>query len=324
MVAATAATGRKGTAINTHGNDDGSTEPADLVVVGVDQTPEARNAARWAAVAADHRRAPLCLVHAYHSLQPNSGSITESASAAQLRADGSALLSRIATGLRRSHPWLAITTHLDQAPPVAALRRRSARAALTVVGSWGTDHPIGLPPLGSVAFAIASSNCAPVAVVHPHHHPNTQGSVVVGIDGPDTAEETVAFAFAEADARRTDLLAIHVWRDVAIGGTFPFQTAPSPTVTGTARARIEEKRAALADQLTRWQRKYPRVPAQPAVIYGATTSALLDLADRAQLLIVGGHGNACGAHTALLGPTAQALVERSSCPVVVVRTPAHT
>ena len=54
---------------------------------------------------------------------------------------------------------------------------------------------------------------------------------------------------------------------------------------------------------------------------GPAISTLLSFADRAQLMVIGSHGS--GGHRGLLlGSTGQGLLNDSSCPVVVVTSPA--
>jgi len=296
----------------TSAGDGGRRRRTDLVVVGLDASRSSRNAAEWAAVEAIRRNAVLRLMHACPPPEARAaGPRSSDVGAALMHLRGQTLLNEVAAQLQRAHPVLNISTHLDRNDPVQALRRESENAQLTVMGSWAADRAPGLP-LGSVAYAIASVNTAPVAVIHPHHHPNAQGSVLIAVDGSATGDGALEFAFAEAQLRGTDLIAVHVWHDVAIEGTFPYQV-----VTDTVPVAIEEQRIQLADRLAPWRDRCPQVHVQCAVVFGSPAATLLDFANRAQLVVVGRHG--AGGHSGLLlGATSQALVNQSSCPVVVV------
>ena len=293
----------------------------DHVVAGLDGSAPSRNAAHWAAVEATRRRTALHLVYGrseppdpvhgrsdFPAERSGAGNVTDGG-----LWSGRSVLTEMAGVLRRAHPLLEIGTHLDHRPAATALRAESVAASLTVVGSWGSNRPPTVP-FGSVAFAVASDNIAPVAVIHPQDHPQPQGCVVIAIDGSATADEAVDFAFAAAELRHADLVAIHVRHDVAIDGAFPFQV-----VTDAAPTRAEEEAAALAERLAPWRDKYPVVHLLPVVAFGSPTPTLLDFAGRAQLVVVGSHGT--GNRTGkLLGATCCSLVERGPCPVVVIRS----
>ena len=197
------------------------TAPRGLVVVGLDASGSARNAARWAAVEAADRRAELRVVHARSagSMDRDDGRSVD---------DG--LLNATIGELRERHHRLDITVHLDDRHPATALREESRSAGLTVVGSWTSSSAPGVP-LGSIALAVASNNPAPVAVIHPRDHPNTQGCVVLALDGSATGEDAVGFAFQAADLRCADLVVVHVWRD-----TDP-ERAPLPPFAGATQVR---------------------------------------------------------------------------------------
>jgi nucleotide-binding universal stress UspA family protein len=283
---------------------------ADVVVAGLDGSAHAAMAARWAAFEADSRGAALRLVYAYsvpvasyagYSMAPEDlGDV--------LRAEGDEMLAGVADEIRSRHPDLQVDTRLVQGDAVLALRRESARARLTVVGSRGNGRMAGVL-LGSVAMAVAAHGTAPVAVV-PTEGPGWphDGAVVVGVDGSDTNEVAVRFAFEQAAIRGAELVAVRTWNH------------PKPSDEGILDlpAMDRAERTRLADDLARWHDKYPDVVVRQQVLRGKATAMLLSLARTAQLLVVGSRGRG-GFAGMVLGSTSQSLISHAVCPVVVVR-----
>jgi len=287
------------------------------IVVGLDSSPAARAAADWAAADAHLRHAELRLVHAFvlpaMAGYPDYNAIPDDLRSV-LRDEGQALLNEVSEDLRARYPGLTISTGLIYDRAVVALREESVHAHLTVVGATGVSRLSGVL-LGSVALALASTNPAPVAVVHPSEQGGVTGPVVVGVDGSPTSEAAVAFAFDEAALRHTDLVAVHAWSDLVVEGSHRLQ----PILVDPAILEQEEK-ALLGQRLAGWREKYPDVAVRQVVVPRRPTPALLDEARNAQLLVVGSHGRG-GFVGMLLGSTSHALIGHSACPVVVVRPP---
>jgi nucleotide-binding universal stress UspA family protein len=291
----------------------------EFIVVGMDGSTAADNAAHWAADEAGRRHCELRLIHAF-SLPASAGYATSGNYSEDprpiLREAGEQMVERAAADLRVSHPDLTISTKVLDDLPAAALRAESDNAVLTVVGSGNTSRVYGVL-LGSVALTIASTNPAPVAVIQRGHSLQTTGPVVVGVDGSPKSEAAVAFAFQAASTRGANLIAVHVWDDIFVSGSRRLQNVMIDP------ARIEqEERALLAECLAGWSDKYPDVSVEQLVVEGRAAPRLLDQSNNAQLLVVGSHGRG-GFSGILLGSTSQSLIIRSHCPVVVVRSAAE-
>lgn len=289
-----------------------------VIIVGIDGSRCARNAAQWAATEAVRMNAALGVVFAYHL--PPAGSSGYTAYPANLltdlRQNGREVLADTTAVLRRANPRLRVTTELVYGHPAAVLQKAAKRALLTVVGSHGANRVANA--LGSVAAEVAESCPGPVAVIHDAASPST-GPVVVGVDGSTTSRAAIEYAFAAADARKVSLIAVHCWTDPSIDGPLPAYSAGPVTVQ-----QIEEENRALLDhELADWLKTFPDVRVQQAVIHDHPAAGLIDYAPFAQLIVVGsrGHGGIAGM---LLGSTGQALIAHGSCPVVIVRPgPAH-
>ncbi len=285
---------------------------ADLIVVGIDGSAHASMAARWAANEADLRGAALRLVYAYsvpiagyagYSMAPDDlGHV--------MRAEGDRMLTALADEIRGQHAALAVDTMLVQGDAVLALRRESAQARLTVVGSRGNGRMAGVL-LGSVAMAITAHGTAPVAVI-PTEGPGWphDGAVVVGVDGSTTNEVAIRFAFDQAAIRRAELVAVHTWNH-------PKPASMQAGIPDLA-AMDQSERVRLSEELAGWHEKYPDVVARQQVVHGKATAVLLAAARTAQLLVVGSRGRG-GFAGMVLGSTSQSLISHAVCPVVVVR-----
>jgi nucleotide-binding universal stress UspA family protein len=292
------------------------TSTSEFIVAGVDGSEAAEDAARWAADEAARRQCELRLVYAYSSPAtagyPDYNPYPDDLRPV-LRDQGKLTVERLAAELQLAHPELMISTKVLYERAIIALRSESENAVLTVVGSGNTNRVYGVL-LGSVALAVASTNPAPVAVIHRGQTPSTTGPVVVGVDGSRTSDAAVAFAFQAAAVRGADLVALHLWDDVIVPGSHRLQ---NPLVDP---ARIkQEERALLAERIAGWAEKYPEVSVQQTLIEGRAVTGLLDAAAQAQLLVVGSHGRG-GFAGMLLGSTSHSLIIHSPCPVVVVRS----
>lgn len=288
----------------------------EFIVVGVDDTDAAVEAARWAADEAARRHCELRVIHAF-TLPAVAGYPEPWAGSEELqeglRRDGEKLLDRIAADLKHRHPDLPVTARVSYERTVVALRSESAGALLTVVGSGGASRFSGAF-LGSVTLAMASTGPAPVAVVHHGDRQRSSGPVVVGIDGTATSEAAVSFAFHAAAVRRTELLAVHVWHDMVVPGSHRLQNP----LLDPERIQQQE-REVLAERVAGWADKYPDVPVRQILVEGRAVPCLLGYAKQAQLLVVGSHGRG-GFAGMLLGSTSHALIIHSAAPVVVVRS----
>lgn len=292
-------------------------EPGRFIVVGVDGSPGSLTAIDWAAAEAQRRDAALKLVFAY-ALPPRALTAYDWIPPdfeATLEQEGHELVEEVGAVVSTQYPSLDVRGRVVNADAVEGLRLESEGAVMTVVGSRGSGRLSGVL-LGSVALAVASSNPAPVAVVHQGRDGNPHGPVVVGVDGSPVSEAALAFAFEEAAVRRAELVAVHTWIDgIPDGFSASAQTFVLDPVD------VEQSEAAqLSERLAGWREKYPDVAVQRKVLRGRPTSVLLEESNRAQLVVLGSRGRG-GFAGMLLGSTSHALITHAECPVVVVRSP---
>ena len=287
----------------------GSARVGGPIVAGYSTSTSSQNAVRWAAAEAERRMAGLRIVHAYPL--PQLGQPVQQDVDELLHNEASALLDRIAESTRLDHPLLEITTRLIQDAPVNALRDESVDATLTVVGAKKSSRLAGAI-LGSVASAIAAVNPAPVAVVHPDHRIDGQGPVVVGIEGSRANSAAIEFAFAEAAARNTELVAVHAWNPAVFKGSPP--DYPSDGEVAAIEQRVT---SVISENLAGWSNKYPFVVVTESVSRGRPAKILLEFSRSASMVVVGRRRQ--GEFEALvMGSTSRSLTAHSQCPVVIV------
>jgi nucleotide-binding universal stress UspA family protein len=143
------------------------------------------------------------------------------------------------------------------------------------------------------------------------------GTIVVGIDGSDRSRDALRWAVDEAKLRQDKVLAVHVWEPPVFPAVdTPLATDPPaylPELIGHAQERAEALVARVAAEV-----RDGGVEVEPMAIEGAATSVLVDLAEDADLIVVGSRGKG-GLAGLLLGSVSQQVVQHAPCPVVVHR-----
>jgi nucleotide-binding universal stress UspA family protein len=283
------------------------------VIVGVDGSAEALRAVRWAVPEARRRRAVLRLVTAFAWTEDRLVGLTgigQTGYGEHLRAAAEQGLTAAAAAAAELDPDLLVECEQILGFPGGVLVEQSQTAELLVVGDRGRGR-LGSALAGSVAIGVAAHAACPVVVVR-GSHATSEGPlpVVVGVDGSPSSEAAIPFAFDEAAARHTALVAVHTWvdqlYDPAIAELVDWQTA------------ADQAEVVLAERLAGWFEKYPDVPVQRVVAHGRAGHVLLDQAALAQLVVVGtrGHGEIAGL---LLDSVSNALIHAAGCPVAIVR-----
>jgi nucleotide-binding universal stress UspA family protein len=287
------------------------------VVAGVDGSETSIQAAVDAAREALRRRAPLLLVHATPWAAEGAAAPSPTPDVRRLMVDSARTVVasaedrvREATGIRE------VGTGVLAGAPVAALSTLSADAELLVLGHRGAGGMSGLL-LGSTAKGLVEHARCPVlvlpdrttAVVH------DRTAVVVAVEGRPDDEQVLAAAVTAAATRRTDLVAVHAWRDMALE-TAAMQAA-GPLIDWAGVAGDEER--LLAEAVAGWRDEEPDVTIREVVVRDRAASALVAASLTAELLVVG-HRH----RTVLprLGSTTHGVLHRATCPVLVV--PIHT
>ncbi|GAB3309869.1 universal stress protein [Geodermatophilus aquaeductus] len=286
------------------------------VVVGVDGSESAQEAAATAVEEAARRGAALLLVHALS--WPAAATSSHGTGASALPELGGLLHAAAETVLRTASGDAADVLGPDRVSwsvvpgdPADALADAARGADLLVLGSRGVGGVVGLV-IGSTVTAVLTAPPCPVlvlpdpttAVVRP------RATVVAAVEGRPGDDAVLAVAFTEAAMRGTDLLAVHAWQDVALE-TALLSAGPLVDWAGV----LADEQRVLAEALAGWREKEPDVTVREAVVRERPARALLAAGLTAELLVVGGRR-----HRGLgrLGSTTHAVAHRAPCPIVVV------
>jgi nucleotide-binding universal stress UspA family protein len=284
------------------------------VVVGIDGSSSALEAARWAARVAARRSSPVQLISAFG--WPKTGHLGGAGLAGHYRETmlkgTRAEVSAAAEAAAEAAPGIEISELVVDGFPVPQLVAASSRAGLVVLGDRGLGGFTALL-VGSVAIGLAARAVCPVVVVR-GERPSDAGPVVIGIDGSEISEAALAFAFEAANTRKVPLVAVHAWTDHVL-----VDAAVGPLLDWDA---VEaDAHRLLAERLAGWIEKYPDVEVRRVVVRDRPAHALIQQATvtAAQLVVVGSHGRGSMAGL-VLGSVSHAVLHHSPCPVAVVRT----
>lgn len=134
--------------------------------------------------------------------------------------------------------------------------------------------------------------------------------IVVGVDGSDNSLAALQWAVAEARRRGAHLQVVRSW-------TWSSPVAEGLlTVPGDLPDQVEAAvTAELQQQLERVDTN--DVDVEPMIAYGSAASVLTELAQGADLLVVGSRGRG-GFKGLLLGSVSQQCAQHAPCPVVIV------
>jgi nucleotide-binding universal stress UspA family protein len=268
-----------------------------VILVGVDDSAEARAAAHWAVQEAKLRRDDILLAHAYEvPMLPPRG---KTAALRRGHQKHKALLDKIA-GTLTLPPTMGLDQLVEIDSPESLLPRLSENAELTVLGH---DHPslAGLMPFGHTTSTVASMSRHPVVAVPRGWMPRVgdRRPVVVAIDGRHPSTSTLGYAFAEASLRQAPLLVIHA---------VPLAELDSGE---------QDTRLNLAEILAGWKADYPDIDVDTMLLAGSPRDTVGSASADAQLLVVGSPYR--GREWARwIRSVARAVLDQAKCPVAVV------
>lgn len=282
------------------------------VLVGVDGSESAVQAARFAAREAALRRRPLRIVHAFAwpAMQVPMGMAPAVPPEGEIQRYTREIVDEAADAAAKAAPEIKITTEVIDGAAAPVLLAESRTAALVVLGDQGFG-PISGALIGSVASQVATHAECPVLVSR--GDPATDGPVIVGVDGSELSERAVEFAAEAASLRGAELLAVHTW-------THPPSIGPGdmqPLVYDATALQAEEE-ALLAESVAGVRERHPGLTVRQLSVQGRATKVLVEESARGQLLVVGARGRG-GFTGLLLGSVSNALLYRSGCPLAIVR-----
>ena len=271
------------------------------VVVGIDGSRSAVDAALWAVDEAVGRDIPLRLVYA---VDANTAG-TDPHDGARDLARAEVAVRHALTAVESTDKPVKIEVEILQDLPTKALLQASRRAALLCVGSIGLKHSAH-GRIGSTAAALASSARCPVAVVRGHDPLRAEQQwVVAEVDESAASEGVLRLALEEARLRGAPLRVLTTWQS-----RFTDIHDGNAVADGNRLARAQ-----LDRRLAQWKKRYPDLDVRAVAAHCSTLNFLTKNAGTIQLLVVR-HERAQGI-TALVGPPGYAALHNADCSVLI-------
>ena len=135
--------------------------------------------------------------------------------------------------------------------------------------------------------------------------------IVVGVDGSGGSVTALQWALDEAALRGATVVLVHAWQ-------YPYVGEVASMAFPVGESELYDAATATIDHALASVSPLPAgVSVERHVVRGGAAPALLELAQDADLLVVGsrGHGGFAGL---LLGSVSQQCIHHAPCPVVVV------
>jgi nucleotide-binding universal stress UspA family protein len=142
--------------------------------------------------------------------------------------------------------------------------------------------------------------------------------IVAGVDGSAESRTALRWAVRQAELTGSDVQAVIVWHYPVMAGGYAWAPVSVLESTDFREIAAKELNEAIADVVD----PASGVQVGALVKEGNPAQVLLDLAEGAELLVVGsrGHGGFAGA---LLGSVSQHCAHHAPCPLVIIRGPAR-
>lgn len=294
---------------------DGTVDAMRSILVGIDSSPEAMAALRWAAGLAGATGQELTLAFAWQHGGRLEGLdvATPGPDAAELEAGVEARLQELAGQL--DDPGLVTTCRALRGDPATALLREADRrgAGLVVVGASGTGGALR-SLLGSVSRQLTECPDRAVAVVAhgegaADDEPAGPGTLVVGVDGSAGSSRAVRWAGEVARRSGADVVVVHA------------AEVPPDLGPDDAAGVVHESRQRVEDE---WCGPLRRLGVAHRVVHepGDPHTLVSRVADevRPRAVVVGSRGLGPVSQR-LLGSVTHRLVRELGWPTVIVPSP---
>lgn len=254
------------------------------IVVGIDGSEAAINAAKWALTEAIGRNIALRLVQAVPDRSGDSPSMEVQYAQGALR-DADAALQAMGKPV-------TVECDIVRGSPEGVLIDESRSAAMVCAGSVGIGR-VARKLLGSTVDAVARKAQCPVAIVRADGQEPAAGWVAVVVDDSPANDAVLELGFHEARLRKAPILALGVWRWGL--GEIPYRQ--------------------LEQRLGQWVSRYPEVHVMPAAARRGPAEFLAHTQESVQLAVVGGED--ADKVSQMVGPPGQS--GAAGCSVLVVR-----
>lgn len=274
--------------------------PSAAVVVGIDGSRSALDAALWAVDEAASRDVPLRLVCA---VDPDDSSSTDPPAVARSLAVAEAAVRSAFAAVESMGTPVKLEAEVLQIRPSRALIALSKSAVMLCVGDMGLRQS-GYRWIGSTAAAVATSAHCPVAIVRAYDRRPDHGWVVAELDDSPASTTVLQSAVDEALLRAAPLRVLTNWQSRF---TDIYDNRAVAKGNRQAKAKVER-------QLVQWKSRYPDVDVEAVAMHGNTLNYLTEYADCIQLLVVS-HERAREIKN-LVGPPGCASLHEAGCSVL--------
>lgn len=271
------------------------------VVVGVDGSRAAIDAALWAVDEAVGCDIPLRLVYA---IDPGEGRDTDAQDIAREFAAAETAVRCAAIAVESTGKPVKIEAEILRGRPLHALLAASRNAAMLCVGSIGIEH-FRDGRVGSTAAELSTAAHCPVVVVRgvdPVLSARRGVAVVLDEAGDDAA---LRHGFDEARLRGASLRVMAIWQS---------QYTDSRDDHAVADGNRHVK-AALERRLELWRTNYPELDVAAVALHGSPLRYLVEHGDSLQLLVVAHERGQ--AIKELLGRPGSAALHHANCSVLI-------
>ena len=289
----------------------------EMITVGMDESPCAAEALRWAVAEGEGRGWPVRAVLAWSFVRQHHIDRAQSTDPEYSEEDAVLALQRYVAEAVGSAVARGIELDVVSERPAVGLIEAASGSPLLVVGSHGHGGISGFV-LGSVSQECLHHSTVPVAIVRPvegvadsESAEVMAGKIVVGIDGSDTSRRALTWALDEARARGGWVEVVHSW---LLPAAYGYLTLPVPD----SAAYEEDAEALVSRFIEKANTSGLSRPISRIIVGGTSTAGLLaDRAANAELIVVGSRGIG-GFRGMLIGSVAQHLARHAPCPLIVI------
>jgi len=293
------------------------------IVVGIDGSPDSGAALQWAVREATMRNVALTLVHAATPVPGDSLVLKwtgDSVPAELLGALGATAQQALADAVKlvedmtddRSRP--RINNEAFSGRPVYALVELSTKADMVVVGSRG-HGALERVLLGSVSTGLVHRAHCPVAVIRNEVSPQLRDACLSALMARRHRNWQPPSLSTRLPGGRRTRGSIRLDRR---RGSRPLEPGVDRNDRTSWTKLQSEAEETLAERLAGWRERYPDVVVHREVVVNHPKQHLVELAESAQLVVVGSHGRG-GFDGMLLGSVSTAVVHAVRTPVIVAR-----
>lgn len=273
------------------------------VVVGIDGSRAAMQAAMWAVDEAIDHDVPLTLLYAIDS------DSTDPHDAAAEVADAQNAVHQVFATIESTGKSVKMESEIIHSSPIVALLQASRSASMLCVGSIGFKHAIS-GRIGSTASALAVAAHCPVAIVPRKARSalSKAGLVLAVVDGSPAGNTVLERSVAEAVLRAAPLRI----------ATIRHAHRPDADHTDPAGRYSRRVESEVEHRLAHWQRNHPDLDIDSAPVHGGLLN-YVERMDRTatpiQLVVV--DPSRPGPLDVLLGPSGRATLDTGGCTLLI-------